>query len=171
MLDVQARAYNEQYGTNFINVIPCNIYGLNDNYNLERGHILPSLIHKCYLAKRDKTDFVVWGSGNPIREFLFANDAAEICLWILKNYNEQSPIIISPSVEISVAYVANVIANLMNFKGEIVYDKTKPDGQFKKPSDNSKLMKLIPDYKFTPIEIGIEKTIKWFVKNYETVRK
>jgi len=171
MLDVQSRAYREQYDCNYICVIPTNIYGPNDNFNLKNGHVLPSLIHKCYLAKQNNEDFVIWGSGKPLREFIYSKDIAQLSLWALENYNEEEPIIFSTSEEISIGDVAQIIAKYMNFKGNIIFDKSKPDGQFRKPSLNKKLMKYIPEYKFTSIEDGLQETIEWFCQNYSNVRK
>jgi len=171
MTEVQSRAYNEQYGTNYVCVIPTNIYGPNDNFDLENGHVLPSLIHKCYLAKKNNTDFKVWGSGTPLREFIYSEDVAKLSEWILDNYKEQEPIILSTSEEISIKDVVDIIVNKFNFKGKVIWQSDKPDGQFRKPSDNSKLKSYLPNFEFTPIEEGIEKTIKWFINNYEEIRK
>lgn len=170
MLDIQSRAYREQYETNYITVIPTNIYGPNDNFNLQSGHVLPSLIHKCYLAKENNMDFIIWGSGNPLREFIYSKDIADLTLWALENYDEPDPIIFSTSEEISIGDIAQLIAKIMGFTGKIKFDKTKPDGQFRKPSSNKKLMKYI-NYEFTPIEQGLEETISWFCKKYPNVRK
>ena len=86
MAEVQSRAYNEQYGTNYVCVIPTNIYGPNDNFSIDNGHVLPSLLHKCYLAKQNNTDLKVWGSGKPLREFIYSEDVAELAEWALDNY-------------------------------------------------------------------------------------
>lgn len=171
MADVQIKAYREQYGLNYTSVIPTNIYGPNDNFNLENGHVIPSLIHKCYLARENNTDLIIWGSGEPLREFIYSKDVAELALWVLENYDEPEPIILSTSEEISIKDVVNIIAKEMNFKGNIIFDKNKPDGQFRKPSDNSKLMKYLPDFKFTPFEVGIKETIAWFEETYPNVKK
>ena len=171
MLDIQSRAYREQYGVNYISVIPTNIYGPNDNFDLRNGHVIPSLIHKCYLAKENNTDFVVWGSGKPLREFIYSEDVARLTEWALENYDEEEPIIFSTSDEISVGNVAEMIVYYIGFKGKLVFDDEKPDGQFRKPSDNSKLLSYLPDFKFTPMEEGIEKSVNWFVENYEEARK
>mgnify|MGYP005812478155 CR=1 FL=1 len=170
MLEVQSRAYRDQYGCNFVTMIPCNIYGPNDNFNLEYGHVIPSLIHKCYLAKRDNTDFRVWGTGKPYREFVYAEDVGHVAQWGLENYNSSEPLIISPDEEINIAILVQEIAWRMGFEGNIIFDQER-DGQFKKPSDNSKLKSLLPDFEFTPIEEGLQKSIDWFVGNYEGARK
>ena len=170
MLEVQSRAYREQYGCNFVTVIPCNIYGPNDNFSLEDGHVIPSLIHKCYLAKQNNTDFEIWGTGKAYREFIYSKDVAYIAQWVLENYNECEPLIISPDEEISIATIAQEIAWRMGFEGNIVYNQMR-DGQLKKPSNNMTLKHLLPDYKFVPIEVGLRRTIEWFIENYEKARK
>lgn len=171
MMDIQIRAYREQYGLNYTSVIPTNIYGPNDNFNLEHGHVLPSLIHKCYLARENGTDFEVWGSGKPLREFIYSKDIAELTMWVLENYDESEPIILSTSQEISIRDLVDLVIENMNFKGNVKWLSDKPDGQFRKPSDNSKLLSYLPDYKFTPIEEGIKETIEWFENNYQNLRK
>ena len=171
MADIQLRAYREQYGLNYVSVIPTNIYGPNDNFNLKNGHVIPSLIHKCYLAKKNNEDFKVWGSGKPLREFIYSEDVGRLTEWVLENYDEEEPIILSTSEEVSIREVVNLIVKYMDFKGDVVWQDDKPDGQFRKPSDNSKLLSYLPDFKFTSIEIGLEKTIRWFIKNYESSRK
>ena len=171
MADIQIRAYREQYGLNYKSVIPTNIYGPNDNYDIKNGHVIPSLIHKCYLARENKTPLTIWGTGKPLREFIFSKDVAKLTEWVLENYNESEPIILSTSDEISIRDVVDTIVELMNFKGEVVWDLSKPDGQFRKPSDNSKIKNYLPDFKFTPIETGLQETIKWFIENYENTRK
>jgi GDP-L-fucose synthase len=171
MADIQIRAYREQYGLNYKSVIPTNIYGPNDNYNLENGHVIPSLIHRCYLARENKTDFIVWGSGNPLREFIFSQDVAKLTEWVLENYNESEPVILSTSEEISIKEVVEIIIELMNFKGNVVFDTNKPDGQYRKPSDNSKIKNYLPNFKFTPLYDGLKHTIDYFEKNYKIIRK
>jgi len=170
MAEVQIRAYKEQYGLNYTSVIPTNIYGPNDNFNIQNGHVIPSLIHKCYLARENKTDLVIWGSGKPLREFIFSKDVAELALWVLDNYNESEPIILSTSEEISIKNVVDIIVKEMNFKGNVLFDNSKPDGQYRKPSDNSKIKSYLPEFKFTPFEVGIKETIEWFEKSYPNIK-
>ena len=171
MADVQIRAYKEQYGLNYKSVIPTNIYGPNDNYDIINGHVVPSLIHKCYLARENKTDFTIWGSGKPLREFIFSRDVARLTEWVLENYEENEPIILSTSDEISIKDVVDIIIEIMNYKGNIKWDSSKPDGQFKKPSDNTKIKKYLPDFKFTPLYDGLKETIEYFENNYSIIRK
>lgn len=171
MADIQIRAYKEQYDLNYKSVIPSNIYGPNDNYSITNGHVLPSLIHKCYLARENKTPLTIWGSGKPLREFIFSKDITKLTEWVLYNYNENEPIILSTSEEISIGEVVDMIVEIMNFKGEIIFDSSKPDGQFRKPSDNSKIKNYLPNFKFTSIYEGLKETIEYFEKNYTIIRK
>ena len=171
MADVQIRAYREQYGLNYTSVIPTNIYGPNDNFSLEHGHVMPMLIHKLYNAQKNNTDFIVWGSGKPLREFIFSKDVARLSEWAIDNYNESEPIIFSPSEEISIIDLVDLLVKEFNFKGKVIFDNSKPDGQFRKPSDNSKLKSYLPNFEFTPIEQGLKETINWFIENYEKTRK
>jgi GDP-L-fucose synthase len=171
MVDVQIRAYKEQYGLNYKSVIPTNIYGPNDNYDIKNGHVVPSLIHKCFLARENKTSLTIWGTGNPLREFIFSRDVAKLTEWVLHNYNETEPIILSTSEEISIKDVVSMIVEIMNFKGDVVFETSKPDGQYRKPSDNSKIKSYLPNFKFTPIYEGLKETIEYFERNYTLIRK
>ena len=171
VLDIQSRAYREQWGLNYSCVIPTNTYGKHDNFNLEDSHVVPGLIHKCYLAKRDNTDFKVWGSGKPLREFVYSEDMGELIEWASYNYDESEPIILTHSQEISIADLVGIIAEAMDFKGNIVFGADGLEGQYRKPSSNDKLKSYLPDFKFTPIEKGIKETVDWFIANYETCRK
>ncbi len=171
MGQVQIQAYREQYGVNYFTVIPCNIYGPGDNYDLQNGHVIPSLIHKMYLAKQNNSDFVVWGSGSPLREFIFSEDVAELTMMLYEKYDGVDPVILSTSEEISIKDVVLMIAEIFEFKGDVIFDSSKPDGQLRKPSDNSVIKEMFPDYKFTPIKEGLRKSIEWFIENYENVRK
>lgn len=171
MSEVQIRAYREQYGLQYKSVIPTNIYGINDNFDIENGHVLPSLIHKCYIARETNTPFVIWGSGNPLREFIYNKDVAKLTEWVLENYNEDEPIILSTSEEISIKDVVEIIIELMNFKGDVIFDITKPEGQFRKPSDNHKIKSYLPEFQFTSLYDGLKETIDWFEINYKNIRK
>ena len=166
MLEVQSRAYREQYGCNFVTVIPCNIYGPNDNFDLNSSHVVPALIRKCYEANKNDTDFELWGTGKAYREFVYVDDIATIVTWVLHNYNDEIPFIISPDLEISMAVLAQTIAFKMNFKGNIVYNDKYPDGQLKKPSDNSILKRCLPEFEFIPVQEGLSRTINWFLSEY-----
>ena len=171
MADVQIRAYREQYDINYTSIIPSNIYGPNDNFNLDHGHVMPMLIHKLYLAKKNKTDFTVWGSGKPLREFIYSKDIAKIAEWALYNYEGTDPLIISGDEEVSIKDLVGMLVDEFKFKGKVIFDETKPDGQFRKPSDNSLIKELLPDFEYTPFEKGIKETVNWFKENYENARK
>lgn len=173
MQDVLNRCYNEQSSCFFTSIIPTNIYGPHDNYNIEDGHVLPGLMHKCYLAQKNNTDFVIWGSGKPLRQFIFNHDMGALIVWALKNYNDPNPIIFSVGEEdeVSIGDVAKAVVEAMDFKGNVVFDTSKSDGQFKKTASNKKLKSLYPDFKFTPFKEAIKISCDWFVKNYETARK
>lgn len=172
MLEIQSNIYNEQYGTNFICIIPTNIYGPYDNFSLEDGHVIPSLIHKCYLAKKEGKDFIVRGTGKPLRQFIFSNDLAKLILWVLEKYTEKKSIILSVSEkeEVTIGEVANKIAENFNYKDRLVFDSSYSDGQYKKTADNSKLLSRLPNFQFTSIEDGIYKTVEWFKNNYKRIR-
>ena len=171
MGQVQIQAYKDQYDLDYFTVIPTNIYGPNDFYNLENGHVLPSLIHKMYLAKENGTDFIVWGSGNPLREFIFSDDVARLTMNLYNDYKGNDPVILSTSNEISIKDVVLMIADIFEFKGNVKFDSSKPEGQYRKPSDNSVIKEMYPDFKFTPMEEGLKKSIDWFIENYENIRK
>ena len=171
MAEIQMQSYREQYGVNYFSVIPCNIYGPADNYNLEDGHVLPSIVHKFYLANTEGSDVTIWGSGNPLREFIFSEDVAKLTKILFDNYTGGTPVIISSGKEISIKKVVDIIAREFNFKGKIIWDLDKPEGQFRKPSDNSIIRSIAPDFRFTPIEEGIHKSVKWFKDNYPNIRK
>jgi len=171
MADIQIRAYREQYGLNYVSVIPTNIYGPNDNFSLTHGHVMPMLIHKLYLAQQNNSDFVVWGSGKPLREFIYSKDIATLSEWAVNNYNDPEPIIFSTSHEISIMDLVDLLVKEFNFKGKVIFDNSKPDGQYRKPSDNSKLKSFLPDFNFTPIEEGVKETVNWFIENYDKTRK
>lgn len=172
MLAVQCQSYNEEYGTHFTPVIPCNIYGPNDNFNLENSHVVPALIRKFWEAKLKNQPVTIWGSGKPLREFIYSRDVARLLIDLLDHYDSDQPIILSTGQEHSIRELVEAIAKAVDFKGEIVYDDTKPEGQYRKPSDNGPLKALFPNFKFTSLEAGIAKTVEWFSANYpDHIRK
>lgn len=168
MLEVGSRSLREQYGVKTTCIIPCNLYGKNDNYNLQSGHVIPNLIHKCYLAKKNNTDFVVGGSGEPEREFIYVEDLARIIE--SENFNNDL-MIVSPGKANKIKEVAQIIATKMRFFGNILFDNTYPDGILKKPTDNLRFRNRNNEFEFTSLEDGLERTIDYFVTNYESVRK
>ena len=174
LLDTLNRAYAEEYGCHFTSIIPTNIYGPHDNFSIPHGHVIPGLIHKCYLAQQQNEPLVIWGSGKPLRQFIYAGDLAALTVWVLRSYeNDPTPITLSVDEqdEVSIQDVALAVAKALKFEGEIVFDTTKADGQYQKTASNRKLRQHLPDFQFTPIEEGIQKAVDWFVANYETCRK
>jgi GDP-L-fucose synthase len=173
MLEIQSKAYQQQYGSNFICIIPTNIYGSHDNYSLEDGHVIPSLIHRCYLNKQNNEKFVVRGTGKPLRQFIYSEDLAKLILWSLDKYNSKDSIILSVNEkdETSIENVARLIARSYNYEDNIVFDDSFSDGQYKKTANNARLMNLIKDFEFTKIENGIKLSVDWFIQNYDTCRK
>lgn len=166
MLEIHCRSYRENYGDNFICIIPTNIYGPHDNFNLENGHVLPSLIHKCYLAKKHNEDFIVRGTGSPMRQFILSTDLAELIMLVLEKFNGDNIILSVPeNHEISIKDVATNIAKCFNYEDRLHFDTNYSDGQYKKTVSTKKLTDFCPNYKFTDINNGILTTVKWFIDN------
>jgi GDP-L-fucose synthase len=171
MLEVQSRAYRQQHGCNFITVVPNNLYGVNDNYDLNSGHVIPALIRKFHEAKVFGYDHVdIWGSGNPLREFTFAPDAAKIILWLAENYDGAEPVNIGNPEQISIMALAHMIAEEIGYEGGGNFDRSKPDGQYQKPTSNERLKSLGWDGEYTPLRLGLRETIKTFQDRYPNVR-
>ena len=177
MLDIHSKAYRENYNSNFICVIPTNIYGKHDNYSLEDGHVIPALIHRCYLSKKNNENFVVKGTGKALRQFIYSEDLAKLMLWSLIFYNKKENIILSnsPENEVSIKTIATLIAKEFDYEDKIVFDSNYSDGQYRKTADNTKLLNMLKEtdksIQFTDIEQGIKESVKWFVTNYEVCRK
>ena len=132
--------YRSQYGCNFISVMPTNLYGVGDNYDLNNSHVLPALIRKMHEAKMNNADeVVVWGTGTPKREFLYADDLAEACTYLMDNYNEKELINIGTGEDLSIKELALLIKDIIGFNGPLVFDETKPDGTPRKLMDVSKV--------------------------------
>ena len=171
MLEVQSTAYRKEWGCNYVVAIPTNIYGPGDNFNLTEGHVVPALIHRMFLAKQNNTDLEVWGTGKPLREFVYSADIAKLSIWAIENYKEETPIIFTSGIESSIRELVEMVAKVMKFRGKIIFNEDKPDGQFRKPSDGTKLKSYLPDFQWTPLDEGIELTVDWFLSNYRTLRK
>jgi GDP-L-fucose synthase len=150
-------AYRSQYGCNFISVMPTNLYGPNDNYDLNNSHVLPALLRKFITAKNKGQSYVtIWGTGSPLREFLHADDLASACLFLMENYNEAGLLNIGVGEDISILDLAKLVKEIVGFEGEIITDRTKPDGTPRKLMDVSKLTDL--GWKATiKLEEGIQK--------------
>ncbi len=197
MIDVQNKLYRNQFGCNFtsvsvgahsahslsevnfafertqvcMQVIPTNVFGKHDNFSLTGGHVIPCLIHKCYLAKKNNTDLVVLGSGRPLRQFIYSSDLARLMIWAIRDYSESAPIILSGSEEVSIADASLAVAEAFSFTGKIMFDTSKSDGQYQKTASNKKLMSYLPHFEFTPLSEALAETVQWFTANVDVARK
>ena len=171
MLEVGLQTHNQQYGTRYFCVIPTNIYGTHDNFNLNDAHVIPALIHKVFIAREKRTALQIPGDGSALREFVFAPDVAAIVESLLEKYEQTAPLIVSSGVEISIKQVLEMIIELMNYKGKIEWQSQLTNGQHRKPSDIGKLKSVLPGLQFTGIYQGLKQTVEWFELNYGIVRK
>ncbi len=157
--------YKKQYGCNFISAMPTNLYGVNDNFNLQNSHVLPALLRKFIEAKQNNSsEVVVWGSGTPMREFLFVDDLAEACVFLMQNYNDAETVNIGTGEDVTIKELAETIKKTVGFEGELVFDATKPDGTPRKLLDVSKINNLGWKHKVN-LQEGIEKTLDWVIEN------
>ena len=159
------QSFNQQYGTNYISVMPTNLYGPNDNYDLNNSHVLPAMIRKFHEAKLEGKDKVeIWGTGTPKREFLYVDDLADACIHLMLNYNDSEIVNIGTGQDVTIAELAVGIKNIVGFEGDIYFNTEMPDGTPRKLLDVSKLKELGWSYK-TSLKEGIEKTYVDYVKN------
>lgn len=166
MLLVQSQAYRQQYGFNSIFLLPVNLYGPRDNFDPQSSHVIPALIRKFHEANIDKkSDVVIWGTGTATREFLFVEDCAEAIVLATEKYDKSDPINIGAGFEISIKDLALKIKKIMNYKGKIIWDKTKPDGQPKRSLDISKAMKEFNFKAKKNFDEGLQETVNWYIKN------
>jgi len=157
-------AYRAQYGCNFISVMPTNLYGTNDNYDLVNSHVLPAMIRKFHEAKEiGASEMTLWGSGSPMREFLHADDLAEACFFLMENYNESELVNIGTGEDVTIKNLAAVVKQIVGFQGEIIWDTSKPDGTPRKLMDVSKLHGLGWHHKIA-LEDGIKLAYQDFLK-------
>ena len=164
MLLVQSQAYRQQYGFNSIFLLPVNMYGPGDNFDLESSHVIPALIRKCLEAKeRGDDEVVVWGTGKPTREFLYVEDAAEGILLAAERYNESEPVNLGSGTEIGIKELVHLIVRLTGFEGSIVWDSSRPDGQPRRCLDASRAERFFGFVASTPFEEGLRRTIKWCI--------
>lgn len=155
-------AYRQQYSCDFISVMPTNLYGINDNYDLQNSHVLPAMIRKFHEAKTRKEEVVnLWGTGSPLREFLYADDLADACYFLMQNYSEEGFVNIGSGVDISIKHLAEKVKDIVGFEGNLVWDTSKPDGTPRKLMDVTKLHNLGWKHR-----IGLEEGIKLAYKNY-----
>ena len=161
------QSFNEQYKTNFISVMPTNLFGPNDNFDLETSHVVPALIRKFHEAKSGKKKKVIlWGSGNAYREFLYVDDLAYACIFLMQKYNDSETINIGKGKDITIHALAQLVKKIVGFKGRINWDRSKPDGTPRKKLDISKLQKLgwKPQ---TSLTEGIKITYRWYLENHK----
>ncbi|CAI6343648.1 unnamed protein product [Macrosiphum euphorbiae] len=173
LLDIANKAYHQKHGVIFTSVVPCNVFGPHDNFDLKNAHVVPALIHRLHIALDKGADkFVVLGSGKPLRQFIYSLDLARLFVWVLRNYNDVEPIILSVDEkdEITIRQLAEMIAKSFNFQGILEFDTSAADGQIKKTASNDKLRKLLPNFKFTNLETAIADTVDWFKKNNKQAR-
>jgi GDP-L-fucose synthase len=164
MLLVQAQAYRQQYGLNAIYLLPVNLYGPRDHFDLETSHVIPALIRKCIEARESGDDHIVaWGDGSPTREFLYVGDAAEGILLAAELYNKSDPVNLGSAFEISIKDLLGAIVRLTGFHGKIVWDTSKPNGQPRRKLDISRAEKEFRFRAQTPFEEGLRKTIEWYI--------
>jgi GDP-L-fucose synthase len=160
-------SYRSQYGCNFIAAMPTNLYGTNDNYHPENSHVLPALIRKIYIANQENLESVeIWGTGNPRREFLHVDDLASACLFLLKNYNEENIVNVGCGIDMTIKQLAVNIANVIGYKGKLVFNSDKPDGTPRKLLNVDKISKLGWQAKIS-FETGLNKTINEFALIYK----
>jgi len=172
MLLVQSQAYRKQYGFNSIYLLPVNMYGPGDNFDLYSSHVIPALIRKCVEAVQNNKDYIeVWGTGKASREFLYVEDAARGILLAAEKYNSSEPVNLGAGFEITIKELVYKIAKLTDFKGEIRWDSSKPNGQPRRSLDVSKAKKLFGYEAKVNFDEGLKRTIDWFIKNQDSIYK
>jgi GDP-L-fucose synthase len=164
----QTKMFREYTGNNWITVIPANVYGPHDNFHPDFSHIVPGIIQRAYHCKYKNEDFIVWGDGSPLRQFIHTDDLAKNILWAIDNWNSGVPFMALTETELSVLDIVKIVMKKFEINSDkIIFDSTKPKGQFKKPAKSD----IPKDYKFIDLEQGINETIDWFINNYDTARK
>ncbi len=170
MMLVQSQAYRQEYDFNSIFLLPVNLYGPRDNFDLKSSHVIPAMIRKFYEAKQNNRESVVlWGDGSPTREFLFAEDCAKGILLATKEYDKSEPVNLGSGMEISIADLADKIKSLVGFEGEIVWDKSKPNGQPRRCLDVSRAKKEFGFSAKVDFDSGLDRTVKWYIENRHSI--
>jgi GDP-L-fucose synthase len=169
MLLVQSQAYRQQYGFNSIYLLPVNLYGPRDNFDLESSHVIPALIRKCLEAReREEPEIVCWGDGTPTREFLYVEDCAEAIILATERYNKSEPVNIGTGQEISIEKLVQLIADLTGYQGRLVWDTTKPNGQPRRCLDTTRARELFGFSAKTNFREGLQRTIDWYLEAKKT---
>lgn len=167
---MMCQSYAKEYGMQTLNVMPSNLYGPNDNFDLEKSHVLPALIRKFYEAKENNLpEVVTWGTGSPKREFLHSDDLASACIFLMKNHSDSEIVNIGTGEEISIFDLVDMVKNAVGYTGKVVWDSSKPDGTPRKVMDVSKLHQLGWQHKIN-LKEGIENTCKWYFENKNNLR-
>jgi GDP-L-fucose synthase len=170
IVDIHITALRKQYGvTNYCSVIPSNIFGPNDQFDLEYGHVVPSLIHKFYLAKQNGTAVTVWGDGRSLREFMYIDDLADCLLALLDKPSIPQRLNITGEKEQSIKEVVEALVDVTGYDN-VAWDLSKPNGQRCRPTSKARFREYFPDFQYTPIQEGLYKTWNWFCENYPNVR-
>jgi GDP-L-fucose synthase len=168
---VMAQSYNRQYGTNYVSVMPSNLYGPNDNFDLENSHVVPALLRKTHEAKMASAESIeIWGTGAPLREFLHVDDLADACVFLMENYDSGEPVNIGAGTDLSIRDLALLIKEVVGYDGEIRFNPEKPDGTPRKLLDVSKL-KALGWKPSIPLREGLESTYRWYLENEGRLRK
>jgi GDP-L-fucose synthase len=163
----ETKIFRKILNKNWYSVIPTNIYGPNDNFNLETSHLIAGMIHRAFLSKKENKKFEIWGDGNQLRQFIFAEDLAELIIWSLDNWKKEEHCMLINETEISVLEIASLIRKKLGFvDDELVFDLTKPKGQHRKPAISD-----VRNFNFKSINEGIDETIEWFINNYNDIKK
>jgi GDP-L-fucose synthase len=164
LLAYQTKIYRNTINKNWISIVPTNLYGPKDNFHLHDSHLVPALIRKAYESSLNGKDFIVWGDGSPLRQFVYSEDMSKIIEWSIDNWGNEKPLMAINEKEYSIKDIVNIITDRFNIpQNKIKYDTSKPLGQLRKPAKSD-----IQWFNFTPIEEGINKTIDWFIENYNT---
>jgi GDP-L-fucose synthase len=168
MLLVQAQAYRQQYGFKAIFLLPVNLYGPRDNFNLASSHVIPALIRKCLEAREQgQQEIIVWGDGSPTREFLYVEDAVDGILRASEKYDGPDPVNLGSGFEISIRDLVEMVARLTGFNGRLVWDTSKPNGQLRRGLDVSRAERLFGFHAGTPFEDGLRRTIAWYQEQFK----
>jgi GDP-L-fucose synthase len=153
---------------NWISVIPTNVYGTNDNFHLDEGHMIPAMIHRAYLSKQNSEKMIVWGDGSQLRQVIHSDDLSKLILWSLDNWKSDEPFMSINPNEHSILEIANIICDTLEISNDdIIFDSEKPMGQHRKPA----ISNAPENFKFISLEEGIKETINWFKLNYNNIRK